>query len=719
MKLLGRISIIALCGLSALTIFSASVAGQNPVSVSMSVNPAKAAVGGKLTARVAAAIDGGWKMYSITQGGGGPIPTRITVPDGTFKLAGNVTGTRPTSRMDPNFGIVTETYSGSAIFSIPVSVDNSAPRGIQTLTVNVRYQVCNETVCLPPKTVKVTAPVEVVEVSVAAATPLPSPSPTPTQTATPKDTNTNLSTDADLASDADSNTSEPGAGSVTISNEPPPARPPDSGDQLSAASSTSLDLDSSLVAFLWAAAIAGALSLLTPCVFPMVPITVSYFTNHPEGRRGRATVGALVFAFGIIFTFTVLGLLLTFVFGAAGINKFASSPYVNILIAGLLLTFAFSLFGAFNLGLPPTVLTKLDSFSRGRESNKMLGPLLMGLLFSITSLTCTAPLIGGLLVMATQGNWFYPALGMIAFSTVFSLPFFFLALAPQLMAQLPRSGAWLNSVKVVMGFLEVAAAMKFISNVDLIWGWGFFTREVVLATWVAVSLLIALYLLGVFHFSHDSKEGRSGPVSVMISFAFLSLCIFMLTGLFGNNLGELESFLPPKVQKTTMMNATFEPAGKSGNQEPEWITNDLDQALKLAKEENKPVFVDFTGYTCTNCRWMEANMFTRASIRDELAKYVLVRLYTDGEGEIYEKQQALQQERFGTVALPLYASIDGAGRSISSFAGLTRDEAEFRSFLRIGSSSSAASKVKDIQPDPIGSEPVVFRTDDSLPLGAR
>jgi thiol:disulfide interchange protein DsbD len=288
---------------------------------------------------------------------------------------------------------------------------------------------------------------------------------------------------------------------------------------------------------------------------------------------------------------------------------------------------------------------------------------------------------------------------MLAFSTVFALPFFILALAPQLVSQLPKSGGWLNSVKVVMGLLEIAAAMKFLSNVDLVWHWGIFTREVVLASWLAVTLLITMYLLGKFQLSHDSPIERIGAVRFLIALVSLAFGFYLLTGLFGHRLGELESFLPPAIESSSSVAfaAGNDTASLTTNGKLTWITNDYDEALKQAKSENKPVFIDFTGYTCTNCRWMEVNMFTRTSVREELAKYVRVRLYTDGEGQPYEGFQQMQQEKFGTVALPLYVVLSADGKSLTSLPGLTRDESEFVSFLQKGRAEFASETVSSHQ----------------------
>jgi thiol:disulfide interchange protein DsbD len=228
-----------------------------------------------------------------------------------------------------------------------------------------------------------------------------------------------------------------------------------------------------------------------------------------------------------------------------------------------------------------------------------------------------------------------------------------------------------------MGFLEIGAALKFLSNVDLVWRWGIFTREVVIAGWIALSILIFLYLLGVFRFAHDSDDRSIGLVRVLNAFLFGTLAFYLLTGLFGTKLGEIESFLPPTREVMSSSSTS-----SSANGELTWITNDYSAALKQAQAENKPIFIDFTGYTCTNCRWMESNMFPKPAVRTELDKFVRVRLFTDSEGEPYEGFQKMQEERFGTVALPLYAIITPQDQISATFEGLTRNEEEFVNFLR-------------------------------------
>jgi thiol:disulfide interchange protein DsbD len=234
----------------------------------------------------------------------------------------------------------------------------------------------------------------------------------------------------------------------------------------------------------------------------------------------------------------------------------------------------------------------------------------------------------------------------------------------------------MNSIKVAMGFLEVAAAMKFLSNVDLVWRWGIFTRPVVLAIWIAIGVVLAIYLLGKFQLPHDSKPERIGAFRLMSAVISLAISFYLLTGLFGAKLGELESFLPPDLENSSAQRFGGKP------EELKWISNDYDAALAKAKTENKLVFVDFTGYTCTNCRWMEANVFPKKEVETEMSKYVLVRLYTDGDGAIYEKQQQFQEQTFQTVALPYYAIMDADGKTVSTFPGLTRNINEFVDFLR-------------------------------------
>lgn len=592
--------------------------------------------GESVAVKVKAEVEGDWHLYSLEQPKGGPIATTIKVAEGSqFEMVGKAEEvSKPKVQPDPNFIIdgkplETRFFTKSAEFDVTLKA--LADAVAESIALDVRFQLCNDTVCLPPRTKRV-----------------------------------NFVGEEDVKKPAIR--SEPGTSSQIYSPDAETSKPVVTREQ-----------PTDLWSFVWLAATLGALSLLTPCVFPMIPITVSYFTNHSAGSRARSVRLATIYSVGIIATFTLLGMLLAIFVGAAGINLFAANPWVNILIAAVFLFFAFNLFGAYEITVPTGLLTKLDSLTRSHEGegSGVIGALLMGLTFTLTSFTCTSPFVGTILVSASQGDWQMPLVGMLAFSTVFALPFFILALVPQWVSHMPRAGGWMNSVKVAMGFLEVAAAMKFISNVDVVWKWGIFTRSTVLAIWIAIGIILSLYLLGKFQLSHDSKPERIGAFRLVSAILSLAISFYLITGLFGAKLGELEAFLPPDLDGTS----SFKVSG-AGSDELKWIKNDYPAALAKAKAENKHVFLDFTGYTCTNCRWMEANIFTKSEVKAEMSKFVLSSLYTDGDGEIYERQQAMEQEMFGTVALPFYAVVDGDGKIIGTFPGLTRNPQEFVDFLK-------------------------------------
>lgn len=433
--------------------------------------------------------------------------------------------------------------------------------------------------------------------------------------------------------------------------------------------------------FLWLAASTGLLSLLTPCVFPMVPVTIAYFSN-PGQHKSSGMRRALLFGAGIIGTFTVLGLALAAIFGASGLNRFASDPWVNMTLAVLFLVFAANLFGWLELSLPWRVVNAADRAAREAPQGSPLGALIMGATFTLTSVTCTAPFVGTLLVLAAQGSWATPVVGMIVYSTAFALPFVLLAIAPGYVARLPKSGEWIRTLRIMIGLLEVGAAIKFVSNTDMVLGWGIFTRQTVLFLWMLLAIGGAVYLGRGLRGRLERRELR---VTRLIPIAIaLGIAVWLASGLNGKPLPQVEAFLPPSAPLAAL--------STGGAPAPTWMLNDYPGALTAAKASGKLVFVDFTGYTCTNCRWMEANIFSRPDVSAELGQFVLTRLYTDGDGELYEKQQAFQEQTFGTVALPLYAVVDGEGKVRETFSGLTRDPAEFIAFLQRARARRVASR---------------------------
>jgi thiol:disulfide interchange protein DsbD len=269
---------------------------------------------------------------------------------------------------------------------------------------------------------------------------------------------------------------------------------------------------------------------------------VSVFTKREHDSHGKAIRDAVIFCLGIILTYTVLGLALALVAGPTGLNKLAANPWMNLLLTTLFVVFALNLFGMFEIRVPSALLTKLDKQS---QSSTLFATVLMGVTFTLTSFTCTTAFVGSVLIYATQGDWFWAVIGMAAFATAFAAPFFLFALFPRMLHSLPKSGGWMNSVKVVLGFLELAAAFKFLSNVDLVWGWNTVSRNLVLAAWIGLALGAALYLFGKFQLPLDSPVKALSVQRMLAAVFFTALCFYLLTGLFGAPLGELDAWLPP------------------------------------------------------------------------------------------------------------------------------------------------------------------------------
>jgi len=600
-----------------------------------------------------------WHLYSTTQEAGGPIPTTIKLVESpVFEASGKLQSPPPKKSFDQNFGIETEYYEDVVEFKLPVRVKKDAASGKHELGISIRYMLCSDTMCLPPQTVNLTTPITIQAV---------------------RDRPSTVSDQPAASSGQQSAASEETI--PLVSNESPQAAgdPPSVVDDQPSVAVSSLPVTT--MAYIWFAMAMGGLALLTPCVFPMIPITVSFFTKRQTVTRGQAVREAFIYSVGIILTFTLLGFALTFLFGAGGINRLAASPSVNILIALVFIVFALSLFGAFEIRLPSRWLTAVDR--QASQSSGLVGILLMALTFSLTSFTCTVPFVGTVMVAALQGDWLWSLLGVSAFAAVFSAPFFLLAVFPSWLKSLPKSGNWMNSVKVTMGFLELAAAMKFISNVDLVYQWEWITRPVFIAVWLALALVTSLYLLGWFRLPHESPGESVGVFRVLSAVFFLAISFYLLRGLMGFPLGELDAFLPPKDYGGAQQVALFNPGAPEEAAEEHWLTN-YQEALVVARRENRPVFVDFTGYTCTNCRWMESNMFPHPEVRKRLKQFVLVKLYTDGPDEEHERNLQFEKERFGTIALPYYAIISPQDEIIATFPGLTRDSSVFISFLNKG-----------------------------------
>ena len=576
---------------------------------------------------VKAEMDAEWKIYALRDQGEGPIATRVVVTGEIIEASGLVREDEPVKKYDDGFLTTTRTHQGGAIFKAPILVKSDLSPGKYNLSVNVLFQVCNASLCYPPKEEVLTITVTV-------------------EGGTARDDRTDMVLVADVFDDF---------GNINLDAA----------------------IDEGFFSFVILAFSMGLLALLTPCVFPMIPITVSFFTHQGETGKGKPITNAIIYTLGIIATFSILGIILALTLGASGANQLAANPWVNIFIAALFIYFALSLFGMYEIQLP-SVLRQYSLKQEGRGG--VMGTLFMAVTFTLTSFTCTVQFVGLLLVAASQGQWFWPMIGMVVFSAAFALPFFFLALFPQYLAKMPKSGGWLNSVKVVMGFLELAAAFKFISNTDLVWGWGFFSHNTVLAVWAVLMLLTGIYLLGKIQLPHDSPIASISVPRLMLSTVFLTFGLYLTSGLFGQKIhGLIYSYLPPIVESES---GAVRTNGGSIAEEFNWYRN-LDEGLVKARATGKSVFIDFTGYTCTNCRWMEANTFTKTEVKHRFGEMILVQLYTDG-GPNHRENQQYEIDRFGTAALPFYVILSPDDDIITTFPGMTRSLDDFLDFLDKG-----------------------------------
>jgi thiol:disulfide interchange protein DsbD len=371
--------------------------------------------------------------------------------------------------------------------------------------------------------------------------------------------------------------------------------------------------------------------------------------------------------------------LLAAIFGVSGAQNFASNPWVNLFIAVVLILFAFSLLGMYELQLPHQLTNWLNR--KSNQSTGLVGILFMALTISAVSFSCTAPFVGGVFAATTGGEWFYPIIGMIGFSAAFASPFVFFAAFPGWLETLPKSGSWMNVIKVLLGFIELAAAIKFISNVDLVWQWGIVSRPFAIATWIAIFLLTGFYLIGTYALKHETKPESISTGRLLLSIPFFLFSFYLIPGLMGSSLGIWDAFLPPKQATDVSLVTSIGPAGgeESASVDDGW-SDDYKASLEIAKQENKPIFIDFTGYTCTNCRAMESNVFPLDAVQKRFEQMVLVKLYTDGGADGPENQM-FQFKLTGNVALPTYAIVDPeTERVIEQNLGYINEE-KFVAFL--------------------------------------
>lgn len=630
-----------------LAVLGASAQVIDPVKWALELDPAEAAPGGKVVAKVRATVQDGWHLYATTSPQGKPIALQFEVAENPAIASWEAWQPTPERQYDPNFDMESHWYEHEAVFWVELQLAENATPGATEIEAKMRYGACDATQCLNPTRRSATAQLNIAS---GAAVEVP---------ARPD-----------------------GYEAMKLFAKPPPpaqtvseaAAKMESPAPTTAAAGEAAPVDQGFLQFAAVAFGFGLLAIFTPCVFPMIPITMSYFVSTQSGEKKASVVQATTFALGVIALFTGMGALVSVILGPFGMQTLGSNVWVNLFIAIVFFAFGASLLGAFEITLPSGAMTKLNTLTQG---SGLLPTLMMGLVFALASFACTGPFVGALLAGSVSGGGMaWPIFGMFMFSAGLALPFFFLALFPAYLNRMPRAGGWMTRVKIAMAFPILAAAFKYLATVDLMYGWDLLARDRFLAIWIVLFALDGLYLLGLLRLE-DEPADKVGLGRLAVGGASLILAVSLIPGMFGGHLGELEAYVPAAKD-----GLAFGGSG-GGAEKARWIKDDYPGALAQANETGRPLLISFTGYSCTNCKWMKANMFPKPEIREELDRMVLLELYTDDPDEnVSDVNQKLQQERFQSVAVPFYALVDGQGKTIATFPGRTRDVEAFRSFLQ-------------------------------------
>jgi thiol:disulfide interchange protein len=451
-------------------------------------------------------------------------------------------------------------------------------------------------------------------------------------------------------------------------------------------------VSNSLLYIFLAGLVGGFLALFTPCVWPIIPMTVSFFLKRNKDRK-KAIREAITYGVSIVVIYVALGLIVSLLFGASALNALSTNAIFNILFCLLLVVFAASFFGAFEITLPSSWSNKIDQ--KSDETSGVLSIFLMAFTLSLVSFSCTGPIIGFLLVaVASEGSIVAPTIGMLGFAVALAIPFALFAMFPTLLKSAPKSGGWMNVLKVVLGFIELAFALKFLSVADLAYGWHILDRETFLALWIAIFSLLGLYLLGIFNFPHDDENRRTNVPQFFLALGSLAFAFYMIPGLWGAPLKAVSAFAPPmNTQDFNLYKNEVHPRFK-----------DFEAGMAAARLEGKPVMIDFTGFGCVNCRKMEAAVWTDAKVADMLNnKYVLISLYVDDKTPLPEqitvtdtdgtqrtlrtvgdKWSYLQRHKFGSNTQPMYILLDNEGKPLTGSRSYDEDINEYMDFLKVG-----------------------------------
>ena len=641
-----------------------------------------------------ATADKGWHLYDMNLPEGGPVSTSFTFEtlNGAELIGQPVPSVKPTTVYDEQFAMNLRWYPGTVSFTQKLKVTDPAKFKAEG---EVEFMACNDETCLPPDQIPFSFDKKSIHVDPALAA-------NSSTTEVDKEDATAIQPDTQVVAEEASelNTPDPAA------KETPATTSPKASDSLtdspnlwspvidqlkSFGDSTVSAADTSWLFIFFAGFLGGLIALLTPCVWPMIPMTVSFFLKRTKDRK-KAIRDAITYGLSIIVIYLVMGLLITGIFGASALNDLSTNAIFNILFFLLLVVFAVSFFGAFELVLPASWTSKLDS--KADSTTGVLSIFFMSFTLVLVSFSCTGPIIGTLLVQAaSMGTAVGPAIGMFGFALALSIPFSVFAIFPNMLQSMPKSGGWLNSVKVVLGFLELALALKFLSVADLAYGWRLLDREAFIVLWIVIFSLLGVYLLGKIKFSHDSEVKYVSVPRLFMAIISFAFAIYMVPGLWGAPLKAISAFAPPLYTQDFNLYKN----------EVHAAFDDYESGMAYAKKVNKPVMIDFSGFGCVNCRKMEASVWTDPKVKQMLENdYVLITLMVDDKTKlpqpieiqengktrklktIGDKWSYLQRSKFGSNAQPFYILLNDEGQPLGPSYALIDDVSKYFHFLKYG-----------------------------------
>ena len=634
-----------------------------------------------------ATADKGWHLYDMNLPEGGPVSTSFTFEtlNGAELIGQPVPSVKPTTVYDEQFAMNLRWYPGTVSFIQKLKVTDPAKFKVEG---EVEFMACNDETCLPPDQIPFSFDKKSIHVDPALAA-------NSSTTEVDKEDATAIQPDTQVVAEEASelNTPDPAAKKTPATTSPkasdsltdsPNLWSPVIDQLKSFGDATVSAADTSWLFIFFAGFLGGLIALLTPCVWPMIPMTVSFFLKRTKDRK-KAIRDAITYGLSIIVIYLVMGLLITGIFGASALNDLSTNAIFNILFFLLLVVFAVSFFGAFELVLPASWTSKLDS--KADSTTGVLSIFFMSFTLVLVSFSCTGPIIGTLLVQAaSMGTAVGPAIGMFGFALALSIPFSVFAIFPNMLQSMPKSGGWLNSVKVVLGFLELALALKFLSVADLAYGWRLLDREAFIVLWIVIFSLLGVYLLGKIKFSHDSEVKYVSVPRLFMAIISFAFAIYMVPGLWGAPLKAISAFAPPLYTQDFNLYKN----------EVHAAFDDYESGMAYAKKVNKPVMIDFSGFGCVNCRKMEASVWTDPKVKQMLENdYVLITLMVDDKTKlpqpieiqengktrklktIGDKWSYLQRSKFGSNAQPFYILLNDEGQPLGPSYAFNEDVSKY------------------------------------------